>query len=203
MRYSAYVRLAASSVEWLARRCGASAHENDLDVTYSVPHKLNGSRKLTREEICASDASYFRWWIEISTPEGVRVLDAPLARMVYASHELSSAPGRSDHVAYNASFYIAEEFQRLGLASSIYPAEEALYRRWNVAEIQLHALGDGCVVWIKKFGFQIKDPEVLETDYPGWARINRVSPIPPEQAKDYPDAFLRSRQELHAYKVLR
>jgi len=197
------VRLSSASVDWLAEQCGASADASDLEQTYAFSHPLNGTRSLKREELQTEAPSFLRWWVEITTPAGERLLEMPLARMVYAEHVIHSNPGRLDHVAYNAAFYVERKFQRQGLATVVYPAEENLYRKWNIAEVQLHALGDGCVVWLRKFGFQLKDAEVYAADYPAWARMNGKDPTVPTSAAGYPDAFLRSRTELHAYKVLR
>jgi GNAT superfamily N-acetyltransferase len=196
------VRLSGRTLDWLSERCGAQVDEDDLLTAYAFLHPLNGTQQLTREEI-PPDNTFFRWWVEFYTPTGERVLESPLARTVFESRPLDSRPGERDHVAMNLTFYVERRFQRQGFARAVYPVEEDVYRRWNIAEIQVHAQGDGCVVWVRHFGFQLKDPEVYEADYPAWARINGADPAVPQRAAEYPAAFLRSRTELHAYKVLR
>lgn len=191
------------SVQWLRHRCRADATVDDLAQTYSFPHALNAQRSLKKEQVCPVTQAFLLWWIEFLTAEKVPVLDYPLARKIYLDHPLASREGERANVAFNAVFRVATAFKEQKFARALYAVEEHLYKKWNVAEIQLNAIDDGCVVWIKKFGFKPKDPEVLAEDFPGWARMNNVDPTVPQRADEYPETFLRSRQQLHVYKVIR
>jgi hypothetical protein len=197
------VRLSGPTVEWLRRCCNADAADDDLERTYEFPHALNGKRTLKKEQVCPTTQSFLLWWIEFFTSERQSVLEYPLSRKYYPDHPLASRAGARANIAFNAVLRVADQFKGNGFARAVYGVEEQLYRKWKVAEVQLNAIDDGCVVWIKKFGFEPKDPEVLKEDFPGWARMNKLDPTVPERAADYPDSFLRSRQQLHVYKVIR
>lgn len=197
------MHLSGESIEWLRRRCNADAAQDDLERTYAFPHALNARRTLKRDQVCPKTEAIYYWWVEFQSPNNENVLAYPLSRKLYPDHQLASRAGATANVAVNAVFRVVDQFKRQDFARGVYRAEADLYKKWKVAEIQLNAIDDGCVVWIKKFGFEPKDPEVLEEDYPTWARMNNLEPTVPARAADYPDAFLRSRQELHVYKVIR
>lgn len=196
--------LSAANVQWLKQLPGAVA-QDDLDVAYGFAHPLNRSRELAKEILSKSgDDEHLLWWIKIFNADQEQVLDAPLARRVYASTQLRSVPVRANGpVVYNALFKIKDAHKRQGFAKNLYAAEGQLYQKWKLREIHIDARDDGLVVWVKHFGFQPRFPKVLRNDYIAWARRHRRDAEPPARPEDYPEDFLRSRDSLELYKEIR
>ena len=192
------ILLRAVTVEWLQELPGTVAND-DLEKCYGFEHALNADRKLLRETI--NDRS-FMWHLEILDATGARVLEYPLAREVVREEQLRSARSVGP-VVYNRLIEVLVANPRQGLASRMYEAEGELYRRWGLREIHMTAVHDGLWVWTRKeFGFQPANAGALAAEHPGWARL-RGQPIqPPEDVVDYPEEFLRSRNQLDLYKVI-
>lgn len=194
--------LSVATVRWLQRLPGTVA-AHDLDVAYSFAHPLNQSRELAKEVLTTdADDEHLLWWMKIYTVDRKEVLEAPLARKVYDRAPLRSVR-ENGPVVYNALFQVKQSFKRQGLAKSVYEAEGALYKKWGLREIHINAREDGLVVWMKSFGFLPRLPKILATDYAGWARQRGLPPKPPDHATDYPAEFLRSRDSLELFKVIR
>jgi hypothetical protein len=195
------VSLSATNVQWLKQLPGTVA-EDDLDVAYGFAHPLNGSRRLSKETLSGSGKDeHLLWWITIYDTKEEPVLEAPLARKIYARTPLRSVR-ENGPIVYNALFKIKEGFQRQGLAKHLYAAEGVLYRKWGLKEIHINARDDGLIVWVKNFGFLPQLPDVLATEYGDWAGRRGLDPTPPVRAADYPAEFLRARDTLELFKVV-
>lgn len=92
-------------------------------------------------------------------------------------------------------------FQHQLFATALYAAEEALYRRWGIREIQIHAAWDGRVVW-PRMGFLPKEPEAMLIAMEEWQlREGWRGPLP-SAFNHYPAEFLLSLDYILLYKVL-
>jgi hypothetical protein len=197
------MRLEPHVVSWLRERLHCAADESDLATTYDFDHPLNHDRSLVRQVVDRmTPEESVLWHVEFRAPDGVVVLDGRLARRVFSSTALFASRGRTGIVAYNARFQVRAEFRGQQFARSVYASERELYRRWGVQEIQLRAVDDGPVVWVKSFGFQPQEPEFLAEAYRSWATRNGRPADPPDDVTMYPEPFLSTCQGLMLYKVL-
>jgi hypothetical protein len=193
------ILLRAETVEWLQQLPGEAAND-DLERCYGFAHALNADRQLTRETI---DDEGFRWRLEILDPTGTRVLETALSRQVVRAEHLRSDRRKLGPVAYNHLFEVKTAYRRNKLATRVYEAEGELYRRWGLREIHMTAMHDGLWVWTRReFGFRPANAGALAAEYPGWARARGQPLQPPQDIVDYPEEFLRSRNQLDLYKVL-
>jgi hypothetical protein len=141
------------------------------------------------------------WWICFLDAQGAEVLEPPLARKVFAAAPLWST-GERGPLAYNAALYVRQQFRRQGFATVVYAREDDLYRRWGLREIQITAVQEGLVVWIKRRGFRPRFPALLAAEYRYWAERRGLPVAAPASSHDYPDEFLLTRQQLDVFKVL-
>jgi GNAT superfamily N-acetyltransferase len=184
-----------------------TARHDDLSSAYAFPHALNKSGALKKGILEGNRPSRFRWWVLLRDGDGRCLFEGetPLARRVgqamsLASGAVSSGSGAAT-IAFNDQLKIEPTLRGKGLARAIYDAEEALYRRWGVREIQIPmAQDDGLVVWIKKFGFLPQDPRTLAADYNDWPGSRSAGPV--STPAGYPEQFLRTQGTLALYKRL-
>lgn len=185
---------------WLMAE-GVDAREDDLAQTYGFKHRLNESRALTRCRLEPPEPpERLSWHVEFYAAEEA-VLEVPLARLFEPRGE--DCTGAVARIVLNATFYLLPIHQRSGFARALYEAEEALYRRWGVREVHIEALRSGPLVWIKKFGYQPRDPEPLLIGYPSWARSRAGMPTYITRVEDLPDAYLAQLDHVSLYKVIR
>ena len=90
-------------------------------------------------------------------------------------------------VAFNAVLEVVPELRRKGVARRIYEAEARLYAQWAVDEVQMHAKGDGLVVWIKKFGFTPPDLDQFNERHRRWCALRGRPPA--TTLLDMPDEY--------------
>ena len=190
--------LSEAALAWLADR-GLVAVPLDLQETYSFSHEAVTARFLTRLEV----KSHSLLWAVMLHCDGESILDRNLARRLVQDWQLASRPEKG-LIAYNAEFYLKEEFRRRRVASTVYPREFDLYRRWGVPEIHMMAQEQGRLVWLRQFGFRPPSDVavMLQTEYAGWAEKRGLSTTAPIDPIDYPDEFLLARHELKLFKVV-
>jgi hypothetical protein len=200
----ALMLLEAHVVTWLREGLRGPVDERDLDRTYAFEHPLNAQREIARQSIQRPPGApeSFLWHVRFYVSVGQEVLNGPLARKLYPRAALWSDPGTRGVVAYNARLVLREELRGRGFARSVYTSEHDPYSRWGVREIQTRAEDQGPLVWVKAFGFQPKQPELLAEQYRAWAIRNARPAEPPSDPRQYPAPFLSTCHGLMLYKVL-
>lgn len=196
------VRLEPHICEWLRENLQVVVSDDDLATTYDFAHAFNAHRELAKQQTSSVGDENLLWQIEFFDANGAKPLEAPLARRIFAAVKLYSVRAKGV-VALNAHLALRAGNEKQGFGRVIYAREDELYRRWGVREIHLKALGDGPIVWIKKFNFVPQRPQFLAEEYRAWAPRNGYSATPPTDPINYPDAFLSHHEGLMLYKVLR
>jgi GNAT superfamily N-acetyltransferase len=123
--------LDAETLAWLREHVPGPVAERDLADAYGFRHPLNARQELADAEL---PGWAFAWAIWLYGPHEGPVLLYPLERRIHPDIFLHSDES-TGLVVQNEVFIVLAEFRRQGLATAVYAAEEALYRRWGVREI--------------------------------------------------------------------
>lgn len=195
--------LPPESLSWLQERLPGEVQRGDLSEAYGFEHPLVGGVELDRAWVqqLPSQRQLFRWWVVFTGNDGDPLLEeGPLSRSLAPSAPLFRDTSEHGPVARNHSFFLKPAYQRQGIGRRVYASEDVLYRKWGVREVQVMATRAGPSVWVRKFGFLPKEPEMLAVDYRGWARIRGLATTPPATPAEYPEDFLNSRPGLELYR---
>ena len=141
---------------------------------------------------------YVQYRFEVYKADKSSVLDFPAERHLLLEEQLfqptEDGRERRGKVVHNRQFFVDRDYQKMGIASTVYELEEKLYRRWGALEIQLAASASGKVVW-RWFGFDVPKSELLmiEARYEEWCAEQGVPYLRTMDILKYPESFLLSR----------
>lgn len=87
-------------------------------------------------------------------------LSKMINRMYFKNHPLVASQNKGN-VAYHQYFVLKEEYIGKGIAKALHKSELSIYQN-KIDEIQLHAICDGIISWIRLgFSFSIPDSKYL------------------------------------------
>lgn len=195
--------LEESLVGWLRRTLCPTADDAELDRCYAFAHPLNADRDIACNGVDPDDATQtLNWHVRFyDEAHGCLHHDNSWASRAALPAMVRWGAGGVGPVALNHFFKLKVEFQKHGFATALYAAEEALYRRWGIVEIQIHALWAGRVVW-PRMGFLPKEPELMLIALRVWQEQEGWHGPLPSEFKNYPAEFLLNLDYILLYKVL-
>lgn len=190
--------LTTAEVDWFSRHLGLSCPSDLLARIYDFAHEFNAHRCGETFFLFDIEPASFHWEVVFLLNDGEEVLRSPLARTIYVGAALVSSeePGT---LIYNDRFTLKDEYCRLRFGTTLYAAEVDLHRFVRAAEIHLDAKADGRSVWLKKFGFEPREPQLFWSLYRDWAARNNA-PSAVATWSEIPDAFLCTIPKIELFR---
>jgi len=97
--------------------------------------------------------------IDIYSEKKDRLNKTYIAREYHENYELRGTKElKVGKVALHQTFFLKEEYQKLGLATAIFEKEKDIYRENGFKEIHLDAVEDGVIVW-RTLGYKYSDED--------------------------------------------